>query len=197
MPNSVANQKATETKRDFSDSTTEYENSQKVVTEIDRTPGNKTPFCFSGGKQQGRGSRMKNGALVADISTKIQQIVSNAVGFEETRGDSIYIDFPTFPELEVPAEVAAPMPWGQINEIIRNVSLGLAAVVAGLLGFLALRKMKPTPLIDPAATPSVEGNSSVSQIGELLKNNPEAFAQIVAAWARSGEESGSQDSKAA
>jgi flagellar M-ring protein FliF len=124
-----------------------------------------------------------DGNLRPEIQENIEAIVKDAVGF---RGDpdKVTVKFEPFwqqPETEVAAPTA--IPWEQINLIIQNVSLGLAAVVALFLGLSTLRRLKPIPLTEN--TSGNEANSTVGQLTDLMKNNPEVFSKIVSAWANS------------
>ena len=76
--------------------------------------------------------------------------------------------------------------WTQLTTIIEKASLAIAAGLAVLLVFLLIRR------IDPVAQTSVESSSgqldrermeSVNQLSNLIKENPEAFAQVIRAWA--------------
>jgi flagellar M-ring protein FliF len=176
------------------DTTTEYANSQTTTTHIERAPTLTKLTVSVVVNEKAAGVVDAQGVLNPEMKDNVTDTIKNAVGFIEDR-DSISVVFTPFPEMPVTEVVATPIPWEQINEIVRNVSLGIAAVIALALGFFVLRTMKPAPLTESIAATSVESAPGLGQLGELLKNNPEAFAQIVAAWANIGE--GNGDSKAA
>ena len=120
------------------------------------------------------------------MDEQVTAIVKNAVGFR-TETDTISVEFLPFPSSEPETTiVAAPFNWTQLTTIIEKASLAIAAGLAVLLVFLLIRR------IDPVAQTSVESSSgqldrermeSVNQLSNLIKENPEAFAQVIRAWA--------------
>lgn len=125
--------------------------------------------------------------LTADeLKTKIETIVKGAAGFVENR-DFVAVEVVPFAEPD--AEVAAPpagFPWEQINKILQNVSLGIAAILAFLVTVLALRKFgTATAPTTPPVQLSQDNANRVNQLSQLLTQNPEVFSRIIAAWADS------------
>ena len=125
--------------------------------------------------------------LTADeLKTKIETIVKGAAGFVENR-DFVAVEVVPFAEPD--ADVAAPpagFPWEQINKILQNVSLGIAAILAFLVTLLALRKFgtATAPTNSPVQL-SQDNSNRVNQLSQLLTQNPEVFSRIIAAWADS------------
>ena len=125
--------------------------------------------------------------LTADeLKTKIETIVKGAAGFVENR-DFVAVEVVPFAEPD--ADVAAPpagFPWEQINKILQNVSLGIAAILAFLVTLLALRKFgNATAPTTPPVQLSQDNSNRVNQLSQLLTQNPEVFSRIIAAWADS------------
>lgn len=122
---------------------------------------------------------------------QIESVVKNAVGFQEDR-DFITVEF--LPFLEITDDVVAaptPIPWEQINEILRNVSLAVAAVVALFVGMMVMKKFKPGPVRGPMGLAlSEDGVNRISQLTQLAEKNPEVFSKIISAWAKASETSG-------
>jgi len=109
---------------------------------------------------------------------RIKAVIQNAVGFRDGT-DQIGVEFFEFivaPEAEAPAFA---IPWDQINELLKNLSLGIAAIIAFFVARKAFKKMQP----DPTAAPDF-GNrdSQVNQLSELVKQNPEVFSKIIESW---------------
>jgi flagellar biosynthesis/type III secretory pathway M-ring protein FliF/YscJ len=125
--------------------------------------------------------------LTADeLKTKIETIVKGAAGFVENRD---FVAVEVVPFAEPAADVAAPpagFPWEQINKILQNVSLGIAAILAFLVTLLALRKFgtATAPTTSPVQL-SQDNSNRVNQLSQLLTQNPEVFSRIIAAWADS------------
>jgi flagellar biosynthesis/type III secretory pathway M-ring protein FliF/YscJ len=61
------------------------------------------------------------------------------------------------------------------------VSLGLASVVAFVLGFMTLRRMKPITLKSEAAA-DARREQLLANISNQAANDPETVSRIVAAW---------------
>ena len=121
----------------------------------------------------------------SQLKEKIEKVVKQAVGFREGK-DEITVEF--FPFAEPPPEEAVPasaIPWDQINKIVQNVSLGIAALIAFLVTMMALKKMRPITSEPVAPQLNADSANRVNQLGQLISQNPEVFSRIIAAWADS------------
>ena len=129
------------------------------------------------------GVKTEDGTLLAGIDKKVADIVKSAVGFKEEK-DAISVEFMAFPTAEIDTEVAAPIDWIQINNILQNVSLAVAALASLLFGFLALRKFKPSsdPTISETQPPRPQESRSIDQFRKLAAENPELFSRVLASW---------------
>lgn len=122
--------------------------------------------------------------IPAEKKKSIESLVRSAVGIRE--GIDV-LTLNTLPFVDpMPLETApvAAIPWDQINNILKNISLGIAALVALLLGFKAIKNLQPVNA--PSDTASrLQGNraSQASQLSEMVKQNPEVFSKIIASWA--------------
>jgi flagellar biosynthesis/type III secretory pathway M-ring protein FliF/YscJ len=143
-----------------------------------------------------------NSAKINEIDTpefrqSIQTAIQKAVGFRDAQ-DEISVEFLPFANVPIPEiPVAFALPWDKINEMLKNISLGIAAIIALFMARKAFNKIQP----DPAAVQDVVNKESqVNQLSELVKDNPEVFSKIIASWSslESNEESdGTQSRKAA
>ncbi len=120
------------------------------------------------------------GAAPAIDAAKVEQLIRQAVGFDETRNDQISVisgalagAIPELPEAPV-------VPWEKYEQIARAASLGLAAIVAFLLGFLTLRRLKPSVSISADAGEATE--QRLATLSMKARENPEAVAQALNAW---------------
>lgn len=133
----------------------------------------------------------------------IEGIIQQAVGFDEERNDALQVLFA--PMKAVPAEVEIPSlvsTVGQYENIIDSAILGIGVLLAAVLGFLALRKMKPVVVTgEQSSGLTPEQMTSILELSERVKGSPDAAAQILSVWM--GEQtlddakSGSQSRKAA
>ena len=131
--------------------------------------------------EQAQGVLQDDGARQPDIQSRVEQLVKTAVGFQD-ESDQITVDFAAFPVLEDLPEEAEPFDWMVVTDILKNVSLAVAALVVLVLGMMTLRHFKARSV--PAAALATESSAQrLSQISELAKSNPEVFASVVKAWA--------------
>jgi flagellar M-ring protein FliF len=98
-----------------------------------------------------------------DELTKLQSLVSSAVGFDADRGDTIeVINLPFAPIAEGEAAMAAETLWGlDRSDLIRMIELAVIGIVAGLVLLLVVR-----PLLRRAlhGTPEVASDISVANL---------------------------------
>jgi flagellar M-ring protein FliF len=136
--------------------------------------------------------------IPASVRASLEALVKQAVGFREGT-DQFNLEFFQFVDLlQIEETPASAFPWEKINSLLKNISLGVAALVALFLGLKVIKNMQPAPGTTGAALPS-DRSSQVGQLSELVKQNPEVFSKIIAAWANGAQvENGpKQQSKAA
>lgn len=123
----------------------------------------------------------ESGAVPPDVRKKVVSLVSQAVGLRSGT-DQISVEFFTFVESEDGvAPLVSGMPWEQINNVLRNISLGVAALVALFIGMRVIKKFQPEPVV--ASSETSEGPTSLGELSEMVQQNPEVFAKIIANWA--------------
>jgi flagellar M-ring protein FliF len=112
----------------------------------------------------------------------VEAIVKQAVGFDEQRGDKIEVlitEFATTPET-----IVAPVvnDWEFYNQILRNASLGIASLVALLLGMMTLKKMRPVTIQVEAEEEVDEQEKMLLKLSERIQDNPDTMRTIISAW---------------
>lgn len=126
----------------------------------------------------------KAGAMPPKIREKIEAVVKQAVGFRDQR-DLITVEFFPFADLSDESETpAGGIPWEQINEALRMVSLAVAALVALVVAFLVLKRLRPAPAGGAPAGAAGAGGR-LDELGRLVEQNPEVFSRIISAWTAS------------
>jgi flagellar M-ring protein FliF len=127
---------------------------------------------------------------------EIEGHVKNAVGFKDSRGDTISIlvgkivsATPLVDELD------NGIPWWQKYErLVRSLSLGVAALVAFVVGLLIIRKLRPITVVGSGGDSDRRRSDLVDELASKARENPEAVSRILATWlndpGRSGGESG-------
>ena len=137
----------------------------------------------------------ENNAIPPEIKKKVEALVSQAVGFRSDK-DHITVEFFEFVADEAiePPPLAA-IPWDSINSVLKNISLGIAALVALFFGMKALKKFQP----ETGSVSSVQSDQTpkLSELHEMVKENPEIFAKIIANWSSSMPEETSDSSREA
>jgi flagellar M-ring protein FliF len=115
----------------------------------------------------------------------VEALIKQAVGFDDERHDEITV---------LPAPLAGSTAgivtlvetlnrWDLYNKLVRNASLGLAALVALVLGLLLIRKLQPMQaLARSAEAPAEERSSVLAELAAQAQQNPELVSKIVAAW---------------
>ncbi len=122
----------------------------------------------------------------------VERIVKQAVGFDARRNDEVEVlvsKIATLPVLA--AVVTSPIDW---ESWVRTGSLGVGALVALLISWLALRRRQTTPAIaisESSAPLPVAMAHRVHQVSEQARRNPRAAAAVLQAWLNS-ESSGSK-----
>ena len=113
---------------------------------------------------------------------QVESIIQQAVGFDETRNDRIEVVIAPLVGLTDSGPIV-PLPPFDWPTVLRNASLGTAALTALLLGFLTLRRMKPVVVGQEEEQRSATANPE--RLGELLlqaRSHPETVARIIGAW---------------
>lgn len=165
------------------DSETKYDNSKITETQRERTP--RLLKLTVSVVVNSKGLTDDAGAVPPAIQESFEEIVKNAIGFQEER-DQIAVKFLEFKDPL--AEVGTPasgIPWPQINEILRNVSLAVGALVAFVIAWLVLGRIKSNPSLAASTAAPAAATSRLEDLGKLAGENPEVFARIIAAWANS------------
>jgi len=116
---------------------------------------------------------------------EVEAIIKAAVGFDEERYDEIEVVITSLAGGQQIELLDAPVQenWGFYNQIIRNASLGVAALFAFAFAVMTLRKMRPITVVEKSSTSiSPERARHLSEMATLAKQHPEAMARIIAAW---------------
>lgn len=139
-----------------------------------------------------------NAAPLAQLAkTDVEAIIRQAVGYNEDRNDALQVLFA--PMRPIPSNVVPPSFVSTVTEyeeLIDKAILGLGVMLAAILGFLALKKMKPVVVSsERTAGLSPEQLTSILELSEKVKGSPDAAAQILSLWM--GDEESDEATKAA
>jgi len=127
---------------------------------------------------------------------QVEAILKQAVGFDDSRKDQIEVLVTKLAGVDLVGPVAAPgyLGWESINQLLRNVSLGLASIVALILGLLIVRRMRP--VVDPSAASrvvSVERARQIAELSERALADPEALSRFIHVWLNEAKQEGGEE----
>jgi len=124
----------------------------------------------------------EGGEIPQAVKASIEAMVKQAVGYRDGV-DQFNLEFFEFVELlpeQIP--VAPWVTWDQVLDVLKTLSLGVAAIIALFFGFKTIKTLQPTPVSD-ARVLAADRDSQLSQLSDLVKRNPEVFSKILASWA--------------
>lgn len=111
---------------------------------------------------------------------QIEALIQVATGFDETRADSIKVIEASLPSPE--PLIQEPDWWGEYRDVVQVVSLGVASLVAVVLGFLTLRRIKPITVAGDEAGGAARRARLLAEIANRANQDPDTVSRIVAAW---------------
>lgn len=121
-------------------------------------------------------------------TVEVESLIKQAVGFDEYRNDVINVVSATLagaPDLSLPV---APV-WEQYAPLIRNLSVGLAAVLMFVMGLLLLRRLRPVVVQASDADSSEESIRRLAELSIRARENPDLVAKVLENWLDDDEES--------
>ena len=111
---------------------------------------------------------------------QIEEIVKQATGFDEKRGDKITVVLSQLAGFQTEGEqLLKSQQWDFYERILRNSSLGIASLVALILGLLTLLRLRPIT-VTPA--PERQPSELLSEFSEQVRDNPDVVKAVVSAW---------------
>ncbi len=173
----MAGESLNQTQSGRTESTTNYEISKTIRTEV-QEPGDlkRLSVAVAVDGVTAPGTEGKPGAYTprsAEEMQRIEQLVRTAVGFNADRGDQVTVVNTRFaaPEAEGGVEAANPLMGFDKNDIMRAVELGILALVAILMIFFVVR-----PLLKPpggkAGMPVLAGAPGVTRLATTADGQP-------------------------
>ncbi|QDT56307.1 Flagellar M-ring protein [Caulifigura coniformis] len=113
---------------------------------------------------------------------QVEQLIRQAVGFDDSRNDQISVVTATLAGAVPAIPEVAGVPWDRYEQLARSASLGLAAIVAFLLGLMTLRRLRPTVTVSETTTGESGADQRLAALSMRARENPEAVAQALNAW---------------
>lgn len=114
---------------------------------------------------------------------EVEELIKRAVGFKTGRDDIKVTQVrltgtppDTLPELEW----QTIQRWQTIATLVRQGSLGMAALAALVIGWMVLKRLRPGP--EASAAPATDKNPVVESMVLTAQQNPEALARVLAQW---------------
>ena len=120
---------------------------------------------------------------------QVEKIIRQAVGFDESRNDEIEVMAARMAGMP---DLMAPPGWASIVQdfapLARSASLGIAAVIALLLGTKIIKGLKPVVVeVDKSDAMDPEVRARLADLSEQMRQHPEAVSAVLAGWL-SGQE---------
>jgi len=113
----------------------------------------------------------------------IENLIKSAVGFSQTRDDQIEVILAALEPFETTEPVTPGFVWEKWQPLLQSVSLGLAAMLAFLIGMMLMKRMKPIVITEAAGRGvSLADARRLATISEQAKAHPEVVASILTAW---------------
>lgn len=184
-------------RRESEDLTTEYINGETTdlirelpgkiqrltVAAVIQLPENANTAAVAG---NGLAATSAPGSAVQNEVTieSVESIIRNAIGFDPTRGDEIKVVAATLTIAPTLAKPVGFLPTLTDHlPLIRALSLGLASMVALILGLLTIRRMRPVVIGRSSQnTLSPEMVERLNDLSLQMQENPEAVTAVLANW---------------
>lgn len=184
-PNSVNDEPAavrrTPVDENEEESTSEFETA-KTESEVDESGGKVTRLTIAATVDLSEAKSSDGGAVSKE---DVEALIKHAVGFDDQeRNDKITVVTTTLPGLgeQVEPAVAGAQEWARYNQLARNASLGVAGLIALVLGWLALRRMKPGEPQAEAIAAATQRAERTQELRERTRQRPDTAAEVIAAW---------------
>jgi len=167
--------------------TTQYENA-KIEDTVHRVPGRISRLTVAAVVQlqetPAAGNETQTAKAPAVTTEQVEKIIKQAVGFDMARQDEIeVVAAPLVGNTALLTPIAAPAGWEKYEPLLQNLSLGIAAIVAFVLGLLVIRRMKPMVVeTESKETMPADMVLRIADLSEQALENPQAVADVVAAW---------------
>ncbi|SFI25988.1 flagellar basal-body MS-ring/collar protein FliF [Planctomicrobium piriforme] len=166
--------------------TTTYENAKTEDT-VHRVPGKITRLTVAAVVQLPQAATTADDQVAAaPVVTReqIEKIIKQAVGFDTARLDEIeVISAPLTGNAELLAPLPAPSAWEESGPLLKNISLGLASLVALVLGFLVIRRMQPI-VVETESKESLPAELVLrkADLSRQALDDPETVATVIRSW---------------
>ncbi|MEZ6101310.1 MAG: flagellar basal-body MS-ring/collar protein FliF [Pirellulaceae bacterium] len=120
---------------------------------------------------------------------EVRELIKSAVNFDEERGDQIEVVEATLLPEPQPSDMLVTLQNRDFyNQLIRNGSLGIASLVALVLGLMTLRKLKPIAVPQPVTADNSERLRAINELSQQARQHPEAIQAIISSWLRDDDD---------
>ncbi len=177
--------------------TTTYENAKTEDT-VNRMPGRITRLTVAAVVQLADEASAAASAVAATSGVtasaspagpvvtreQVEKIIKQAVGFDASRMDEIEVlSAPLMGNVNLLAPLPTTTGWEQYAPLLKNLSLGVASLVALFLGFMVLRRMKPI-VVETESKESIppEMVLRIADLSRQAQEHPEAVARVISSW---------------
>ena len=129
--------------------------------------------------------------MVGLTKEDIEKLIKSAIGFNETRNDQVDVTLAALEPIETVEQVVPGFMWEKWKSILQSVSLGLAAMLAFLIGMMLMKRMKPIVITEATGRgiPLADARR-LATISEQARAHPDVVASILTAWLNEQEANG-------
>lgn len=167
--------------------TTEYENSETNDT-IEEAPGAIRRVTVAATVQlpvAPEGDAAEGAAPFVPVTMEsVEKLIQQAVGFSAERNDVVTVvagQFVGLPDLTEPVGFGG-LPTG-LESLLRSASLGIAAIVALIIGWMTVKKLKPVLVeVDRRKSLSPEVRERLATLSDEIRERPDAMSTVLTNW---------------
>lgn len=167
---------------------TEYQNT-KIVDEVRVVPGKLLRLTVAAVVELPDTTPPETEEASAAPATKItteqvEAIIKQAVGFDTERNDEIEV---LAAKMTGIPEIAAPSAWvtslEQLSPLARSASLGIASIIALILGLKMIARLKPVVVeVERKESLDPEVRERLADLSEEILQHPEAVSTVLSGW---------------
>ena len=113
----------------------------------------------------------------------IENLIKRAVCFSEERNDEVEVILAPLDPMETFEPAVPGFMWEKWQPLIQSLSLGLAAMLAFLIGMMLLKRMKPIVITEATGRGiSLADARRLAAISQQARTHPDVVANIISAW---------------
>ncbi|MBI3463195.1 MAG: flagellar M-ring protein FliF [Planctomycetes bacterium] len=163
----------------------------KTIQELEEEVGNIQRLTVAAMVQLAKSDDTPGDAASSMTVEAVEEIIKRAVGFKQGRDEIKVTDVKLAgadPVAGLETEWLQNQRWESYVGIARNASLGVAALVALILGRMILKRLQPAPQPgEPSSQSAIERPGLLEQVSLQAQQDPEVVARVLTSWVDESE----------